>query len=141
MERNPFVGTWRLVSLETRRPGGQVSYPLGQDAVGYLIYTEDGYMCGAMMKPDRKEFAGDDITQATIEEKVAAWDTYISYCGRYEIRDNKIIHQVMVGFFPNWVGAELERAFEFDGNRLLLTSIPFLIDGSQQTSHAMWERV
>ncbi len=141
MERNPFVGTWRLLSLETRNPDGRVSYPLGHDAVGYLMYTEDGYMCGAMMNADRPEFAGGDVRRATVEEKVAAWDTYVSYCGRYEIRDNKVIHHIAVGFFPNWVGAELERAFEFDGNRLSLSTPPFLIDGLQQTSHAIWERV
>jgi Lipocalin-like domain len=35
--QNPFVGTWRLVSYKLRRSNGQVSYPLGQDAVGYII--------------------------------------------------------------------------------------------------------
>jgi len=141
MERNRFVGTWRLVSLETRTLEGQVSYPLGPDAVGYLMYTEDGYMCGAMANVVRPEFAGGDVRRATIEEKVAAWDTYVSYCGRYEIRDNKIIHHIAVGFFPNWVGAELARAFEFDGNRLSLSTPVFLVDGLQQTGRAIWERV
>jgi Lipocalin-like domain len=35
--QNPFVGTWRLVSYKLRRSNGQVSYPLGQDVVGYII--------------------------------------------------------------------------------------------------------
>ena len=141
MERNSLVGTWRLLSLEMTGPVGQVSYPLGHDAVGYVIYTEDGYMCVAMMDAHRPEFAGGDPRQATIEEKVAAWDTYVSYCGRYEIRDNKLIHHVAVGFFPNWVGAELERTIEFSGSRLSIWTPPFLIDGQQQTSHTIWERV
>lgn len=37
MTQNPFVGTWRLVSCELRGSDGQVSYPLAQDAVGYII--------------------------------------------------------------------------------------------------------
>ena len=141
MERNPFVGTWRLVSLEMRKPDGQVGYPLGHDAVGYLMYAEDGYMSVAMMNADRPKFASGDIRRGTIEEKVAASDTYVSYCGRYEIRDDKIIHHIAVSFFPNWIGVDQERAFKFDGNRLSLSTLPFLADGLQQTSHLIWERV
>jgi hypothetical protein len=141
MERNPFVGTWRLVLLEMRKPDGQVSYLLGHDAVGYIMYTEDGYVSVAIMSADRPKFANGDIRRGTIEEKVAAADTYISYCGRYEIRDDRIIHHIAVSFFPNWIGVEQERVFEFDGCRLSLSTPPFLVDGVQQTSHLIWERV
>jgi hypothetical protein len=141
VERNPFVGTWRLVSLEMRKPDGQVSYLLGHDAVGYIMYTEDGYMSVAMMSAGRPKFAAGDFTRGTVEEKVAAADTYISYSGRYEIRDNKIIHHIAVSFFPNWIGAAQERIFEFDGNQLSLSTPPFLADGVQQTAHLIWGRV
>jgi len=141
MERSPFVGTWRLVSLDMRKPDGQVSYPLGHDAVGYIMCTEDGYMSVAMMSAGRPKFATGDIRRGTIEEKVSAADTYLSYCGRYEIRDNRIIHRIAVSFFPNWIGVEQERLFEFDGSRLFLSTPPFLADGVQQTSRLIWERV
>ena len=141
MRHNLFVGTWRLVSLEMRKPDGQVSYLLGSDAVGYIMYTEDGYMSVAMMSGDRAKFAAGDFTRGTIEEKVAAADTYISYCGRYEIRDGKIIHHIAVSFFPNWTGVEQERLFEFSGRRLSLSTPPFLADGVRQTAHLIWERV
>ena len=36
----PFCGTWRLVSFEARTSSGEVSYPLGKDAAGYLIYSQ-----------------------------------------------------------------------------------------------------
>ena len=141
MERDPIVGTWRLLLLEMRNPDDQVSYPLGPDAVGYLIYTEDGYMSVVMMSVHQTEFASDDIRQATMEEKVAAWDSSFSICGRYQIRGNKIIHHILVGLFPNWIGDDLEHAFELDGNRLLLSAPPLLVDGLQQTAHMIWERV
>jgi len=141
MERNPFVGTWRLVSLEMRKPDGQVSHLLGRDAVGYIMYTEDGYMSVAIMSGDRPKFAAGDIRRGTIEEKAAAADTYISYCGRYEVRDSKIIHHIAVSFFPNWIGEDQERVFEFDGKRLSLSTPSMLVDGVQQTGHLIWERV
>jgi len=141
MKHSAFVGTWRLVSLEMRKPDGQVSYLLGGDAVGYIMYTEDGYMSVAMMSGDRPKFAAGDFRCGTTEEKVAAADTYISYCGRYEIRGDKIIHHIAVSFFPNWVGVEQERLFEFSGGRLSLSTPPFLAEGVQQTAHLVWERV
>jgi len=141
MKHSAFVGTWRLVSLEMRKPDGQVSYLLGRDAVGYIMYTEDGYMSVAMMSGDRPKFTAGDFRRGTTEEKVAAADTYISYCGRYEIRGDKIIHHIAVSFFPNWVGVEQERLFEFSGGRLSLSTPPFLAEGVQQTAHLVWERL
>ncbi len=45
MASNPLIGTWRLISWENRSVvDGQVSYPLGKDAVGYIVYNQDGYM-------------------------------------------------------------------------------------------------
>jgi hypothetical protein len=75
------------------------------------------------------------------EEKVAAADTYISYCGRYEIQGDKVIHSIEVSFFPNWIGVKQERIFEFDGDRLSLSTLPALLDGKQQTAHMIWKRV
>ena len=101
MTQNPFVGTWRLVSCELRGSDGQVSYPLAQDAVGYIIQTEDGYMSVAMMAANRLKFGAGDIAGGTDVEKVAAADTYLSYCGRYEIQGDKVVHHIEVSFFPN----------------------------------------
>ncbi len=61
MTANPLIGTWRLISWENRSLDGQISYPLGQDAVGYLLYTPDGYMCVAIMRPNRPAFATADL--------------------------------------------------------------------------------
>jgi hypothetical protein len=141
MKRSPFIGTWRLVSLEMRKPDGQVSYLLGRDAIGYIMYTEDGYMSVEIMSGDRPKFAAADLRGGTLEEKVAAADTYISYCGRYEVRDKRIIHHIAVSFFPNWIGQDQERFFEFDGKRLYLSTPPMLVDGVQQSAHIIWERI
>jgi hypothetical protein len=40
---NPLVGAWWLVSWENRAADGQVTYPMGADATGYLMYTADGH--------------------------------------------------------------------------------------------------
>jgi hypothetical protein len=46
--RVALVGAWRLVSRENHAADGQVTYPMGTDATGYLIKTADGY-CSVMI--------------------------------------------------------------------------------------------
>ena len=141
MAKNPFVGTWRLVSLEVRTSDGQVSYPRGRDVVGYIIYSGDGYMSVVIMPANRPKFVAETLREGSIEEKAAAADTYQSYCGRYEIQGEKVIHHVEASLFPNLLGVSRERAFKFDGNRLILSPPPSLVGGIEQTSHLTWERV
>ena len=35
--KNSIVGTWKLVSWENRTADGQVSYPFGKEAIGYIL--------------------------------------------------------------------------------------------------------
>ena len=79
MTSNPLVGTWKLVSWENRSLDGQVSYPLGEDAVGYISYSQDGYVFVAMMRSDRTQFTAGDLLRASAEEKVHAAETYVTY--------------------------------------------------------------
>ena len=76
-----FIGTWRLVSFEMRSDD-QVTYPLGKDPVGYLMYSHEGYMAASLMASKRQRFSSMDILKATTEEMVAAYGTYVAYCGK-----------------------------------------------------------
>lgn len=140
MASSPFVGTWRLVSLESRGADGEVTYPLGQDAIGYIVYSEDGYVSVNLMAANRTNIASGDIRGGTAAEKVSAYDTYLAYCGRYELQTGKVIHHVEASLFPNWVGVDQERLYEFDGNRLILSTPPILVEGAEVTSSLVWER-
>ena len=141
MTSNPLIGTWRLVSWENRSLDGRISYPLGKDAVGYIMYNQDGYMSVAIMRPERVKFAAGDLLSGSPEERARAAGTYVSYCGRYEFRGETVVHHVELSLFPNWVGVEQERLVELRGNRLTLSTRPILLGSMQQTAHLIWERV
>ena len=141
MSKNLFVGAWRLLSFEARTSSGEVSYPWGRDAVGVLLYGQDGYMAGSLMRADRANFKSADISAATPEEKLAAFDSYSSYCGTYEVKPDKIIHHVKLSLFPNWSGGDQERYFELAGNHLTLRTPPTTVGGVERTAILIWQRV
>ena len=141
MASNPLVGTWRLISWENRSLDGRITYPLGEDAVGYISYSQDGFVFVAMMRAGRKEFTAGDLLRASAEEKAHAAETYMTYCGRYEFHADTVVHHVELSLFPNWVGVDQERLVEVKGNRLTVSTRPMLLGGIQQSGHLIWERV
>ncbi len=54
-----LVGTWRLVSC-VRWSGDRVEHPLGEQPVGLLLYTEDGWMSVQLMAGDRTRLSSPD---------------------------------------------------------------------------------
>ena len=140
MQQADIVGTWRLANYEARGADGSVSYPLGQNAAGYLIYTNDGYMSVAMMASGRESYAQEDLLGGSDAERLAAADGFFSYCGRFEVEGDVVLHHIDVAFFPNRIGTSQRRFFSFEGDRLLLATPPMLIKGQEKVGHILWER-
>lgn len=140
MQEGSIAGTWRLTNYEARGADGSVTNPLGTDAVGYLIYTDDGFMSVAMMSSGRQGYAQEDLLGGTDAEKLAAAEGFFSYCGRYEIDGDSVLHRIDVAFFPNRIGSSQRRYFRLEGDRLLLTTPPMMIKGVEKVGHIRWER-
>jgi hypothetical protein len=148
MAKNAFVGTWTLVSFELRCPEiNQVSYPFGEDATGYMRYTEDGYVFVSLMAANRFKFIEapksrlGDTQIRNVEEVIAAFCTHFSCCAQYEIQGEKIVHHVNTSSFPDWVGLPQERFFKFENDKLSLSTTPAMIGGRQRIAHITWERL
>ena len=134
-----FIGTWRLLSVETRKEDGSL-YRSGK-RTGYLIYSPQGYMSVSFMKEGRTEFASGDIRGGSVEEKIEAFNGYISYSGRFEVSGDTVTHGIEVSLFPNWIGERQERYFEFKGGQLTLSTPLQLVGGMKLSSHLVWARV
>jgi hypothetical protein len=133
-----FIGAWKLISVETRKENGEL-FRRGH-RTGYLLYNSGGYMSVSFMKEGRPTFASGDMRGGTVEEKIAAVEGYVSYCGRFEVRGEKVVHKIEVSLFPNWIGMSQERLYEFEGSQLTLSTPLMLLGGRQLSTHVIWER-
>jgi hypothetical protein len=113
--RDPLVGAWRLVSWENRAADGQVTYPVGTDALGYLLYSPDGCFSVTISRRDRAGFAAGDLLSGTSEEQARAVEGVVAYAGRYSLHGDLVIHHVELSLFPNWVGSDQQRWVELAG--------------------------
>jgi Lipocalin-like domain len=158
MTAKSFVGTWKLIYWKAQDLDGKVVYPFGESPIGYITYTQDGYMFATIMTDKRSnvEVALEDLMKArqaffkpwlllvNIKKYLKATfryfqasTNYVSYSGRYEIQTETVIHHVEVSLIPDWVGTDLKRTFELTGDRLLLVTPSF----ENSSQYLCWERV
>jgi hypothetical protein len=139
--RDALVGAWRLVSWENRAADGQVTHPMGTNAIGYLLYSADGRFSVTISRRGRAGFTAGDLLGGTTEEQAKAVEGFVAYAGRYSFHGDRVIHHVELSLFPNWVGSDQERWVELAGRRLTLSASPLLLAGKQQVPRLVWERV
>lgn len=141
--RERLVGAWRLVSYEIRpRDGGTITYPLGRDARGWILYTPDGYMSAQLMAAGRPPYADGDLQGGSVEERAAAAHGYIAYSGPFNVDDDgTLTHEMDVSLYPNWIGNVQQRVVSLDGDRLQLgTTAPIRIGGREVEPVLVWAR-
>ncbi|HEU4430072.1 MAG TPA: lipocalin-like domain-containing protein [Myxococcota bacterium] len=136
--RHPLCGSWKLVSFELRLPNGEVSYPFGRAPRGYVFYNEQGFMSAAFMGADRVKPQSADLADTS---KTVNYDQFNAYCGRFEVKGERVIHHVEVASLPQWCGIDQERVFKIDGTRLILETPPLTINAQAPTAYLIWERV
>ena len=116
-----LVGTWRLERWEIVYDDGRpAECPLGEDAVGYLIYTSDGHVSASLARAERAPVDAGDASS-----KARAFDAYFGYAGGYEVRDGAVIHRIAIAPNPALTGVETLRNASLDGERLTLSGPDF----------------
>jgi hypothetical protein len=150
MSSNPYAGSWRLISMQTKpangNPNDNETYDTyGPNAAGSLMYGEltagFGTMAVQIVSANRPNFVSGDIDGGTVEERLMAYDTCLAYHGQYSFDAEKVLHHIEICLYPNWGGQTVIRYARFEGNRLFLVSPPFLVKGILRTSNLIWERV
>lgn len=136
-----LVGTWKLVSASSEVAGEPPENPYGVRPSGVLIYTAEGQMVVVHSNERRQPLSVDDRAAAPVEERASAFATHSSYAGRYELRGDRVVHNVEIASVPNWVGQQLLRDFKLDGDKLTLSTPPIAYRGRRRTFTLTWQRV
>ena len=143
MSKEKLIGTWNLKAWEIRLEDGSVHHPMGDDAKGVLRLDPSGMLIAHLMKPGRPAFADNDILRGTPEEIVPAFQGYIAFWGDFVVDEsiNQITYTVEGSLFPNWIGHDQIRTWEFDGETLHLKTPPALVGGQTGVNVLVWERI
>jgi hypothetical protein len=138
-----IIGAWELVSyIERDSPDGPARYPHGEDALGLIMYTPDGYMSAQIMTPGRPVYDQPIARGGTTEQATAAALGYLAYSGPYSVDESTgvVHHHLMVSLLPNWLGSTQVRYTQLDGQRLTISSTTPLADGGKVWSTLVWAR-
>ena len=106
---------------------GEKEYAYGQDAIGYIYYSDTGIMALQISRKSR----GGCQNLSLLEHD------YLAYFGRYEIdTENQLVRHFVEGqLFPGEHPEVLVRKYRFDGDLMSLK----LVDGTNR--EVLWQRV
>jgi hypothetical protein len=138
MENKSLVGVYELFSWEIRHESGEITYPLGPDAKGLISYSSDGFMFVHIMADNRVPHSSEDLFGGELSEIKNSATTHLSYCGPYEVQEDHVVHYVSVSSFPNWVGSEQRRKWEFKKNQLLLSAQGIQVGNEKVDAYLIW---
>lgn len=122
-----IVGAWRLVHSLVINADGKKEYPFGEDAIGYICYSDTGIMAVQISRKSR----GDAKDLSGLKQE------YLAYFGRYEIDPEKqVVRHIVEGqLFPGGHRDVLERTYRFDGDRMSLRPV------DRTNQEILWQRV
>ena len=143
MDKDLFVGMWRLVSFEFRHADGRITYPFGKAPMGLIAYDASGTMALQISRTDCPRFVSGDINRGTPEEIRAAYQGSLAYFGAYDVEeeDQAVVHHVTASSFPNWIGTDQRRYYGFSGEELTLRTPPLLWGGVAMSGILLWRRI
>jgi hypothetical protein len=120
---NPFVGTWKLISIETRGPDGALlpgPNPVGGvNPTGTVMYDATGHVSLQIM-PSGRPAALNTLQPLSPEQAKEALFGYVAYYGTYTLdQPGRVMHIHFDGSInPSMVGTDGERFYEFNGDRM-----------------------
>ncbi|MGX9135939.1 lipocalin-like domain-containing protein [Rummeliibacillus sp. JY-2-4R] len=135
--REQVIGTWSLISYQSTDEEGNVIYPLGKDAKGFIMYNPDGYMSAQIMATGRPAYQSGDLHTGTQEEMAAAAHGYLAYSGRFEVDEEKqeLTHHMEVSMNPTWLDQSQPRIAKIDGD------VVVIFNGIKPEDKLTWKRV
>ena len=133
-----LVGTWQLQSWEVER-AARLDHPFGEDAIGTLLYTTDGWMHASVAAADRRSPRQRVLRRSSDPEVAELARSFFSYGGRWWLSGEEVVHAVRVALDPALVGVDLRRRVDLSGGELTLSAGED-VDGESRHHRLRWCR-
>ena len=142
-----LIGTWRLISVETIRPNGEVIYPFyGKHPEGLLIYDPSGWMSVQIVSDPKPAVpttsSREGFLAANPDDKITAVNGYYAYYGTWTLdaSAHTVTHHIQQSLYPGENGSEGTRQMQLEGNHLTLLAKTHEMNEDHQRK-LVWERV
>lgn len=135
-----LVGTWKLVAWRRTVDDQTVSYPLGEDPDGVLIYTPEGGVALVLTAANRPEMPKNDPLGGDVNDRAEAYSTCLAYIGTYERRGEEVVHRIDVSLYPGWAGDVQVRPYTYTGDELVLRTPPAHTTNGTVVNEIAWAR-
>ena len=137
-----LVGTWKLVSATSKDSSGQpLQSPYGPNPTGLLTYTESGRVTALISYSGRKPLSLGAKPPTRLEQEAEAFKTFLAYGGRYRLSGDKVIHSIEISSIQHYVNRELIRDLKFQGDQIVLSTPPTMVNGKLQAVELTWQRL
>lgn len=145
--RDQLPGAWRLVSIETIKPNGEVIYPFyGKHPQGLLMYDRSGWMSVQILSDPRPTVptadSREEFLSAPADQKTKAIDGYYAYLGTWTVDAAKgtVTHHIEQSLYPAERGENGTRHLLLEGDRLTLTAKTHEM-GEEHERKLVWQRI
>lgn len=123
-----ILGTsWSLESYQSEDKEGNTNYPLGADAHGVIIFTQEQRMAVQIMAANREEEVPKEILDSmnTETEKEMARLGYHAYSGPFNFNEDTayLTTHVDMSVITTYVGSDQTRLAKIEGNMLYLSNV------------------
>jgi hypothetical protein len=148
--RAQLIGSWHLVSRQSRRANGEIEPDRGlsETPLGILIYDQSGHVAAQLSRRDRTVAMLPEECHAAIATKGTP-DTaqtilgYDAYFGTYKINEHEgtVTHHLEAALFPGDIGKDIQRRFTISGDQLTIAFDTTTRDGVKVTRTLIWQRM
>ncbi len=142
-----LLGTWHLLRWEISYSDARApTLPFGANATGMIVYATDGWMNACIARSGRAHLSSDSVRSAPQAQRLAAFESYFQYAGRYEVRTAngqlQVVHTVTHALNPNFVGTQQVRNMHFSSDGALTLSASDSVPGTTVSRHhrLLWSR-
>lgn len=120
--------TWELESFQSEDKNGEIVYPLGQEARGFIMFTPENRISVHIMAANRE---AESKTQSSkieflteAEEKMAELG-YHAYSGPFVINEEEEILEthIEVSLVISYIGSKQPRKVKIEADKLYLTNV------------------